>query len=309
VPAVLYIYDFLHGRKLFRVGNILRASAPLLLWLVFSYFYFGQFLPESTAAKLAQTESGRWGRGLIFLRGFYKWRKSFGGVSLILIPLIMYFGLVRVRSLVQDRPTCILICGYLLYLAMYIFVLNPPPYQWYYVPAALLLALVGAYALNFSSCVAQQVCLFLVLGLAVRTTFVHISRPISGKFITYRAGAQYLNEHYPAGTSVAANEIGVLRYFYDKGPIIDGLGLTSKGAIEAIKKRQYGWYLRDYKPQVLFFSNPPREDLEGFVYRDWFREIYKRSMVAWVDSSGVVHDQDVGEKAGAFTLYQRRGDD
>lgn len=66
LAAVLVSYQFIRTRRLPNIEVAIVFVLPLLTWLIFSLMYFGEPLPTSLAAKLAQTEAGLWGEGPVF---------------------------------------------------------------------------------------------------------------------------------------------------------------------------------------------------------------------------------------------------
>jgi hypothetical protein len=135
---LLFAEDLWRRRRMPPRGALVSAGLILGGWALFSRFYFGSFLPNTLGAKLAQTASGRWGTGFIFLKGLTTlirppaWWLS--GVSAIL--------LVVDRIWRADRTVALLLAWQVLHLAAYGLVLNPPPYGWYYAPVGLGVALV-----------------------------------------------------------------------------------------------------------------------------------------------------------------------
>lgn len=95
------------------------------------------------------------------------------------------------------------------------------------------------------------------------------------KLETYRVASNWLNENAPKGSTVGANEIGVIGYHYQNGKIIDGLGLVTKGVGKQVAQKNYSWYIHEYKPDYLVFKEPYRPILEAMVNKEWFTMQYK----------------------------------
>jgi len=246
--------------------------------------YFGELLPHTLTAKVAQTRSGRWGTGFIFLRGLAElpWK-----VSAIFTLAALYLLFVD-RSWFRHRVVVLIFLSNLLYLIAYGLVLNPPAYGWYYSPLSAGMALAPALALDslfgrlrsrsWFNARAATVALVVVLSLAA------VVRPIrtfkkgpSAKYEIYTKASAWLNDNAPDGSSLAANEIGVIGYCYRRGRIIDALGLVTPGVAEHVARGDYGWYLHEYRPDYLMFNDPPRPVLEAMVEEPWFREMYERA--------------------------------
>ena len=64
--AILGTHQVVVQRRLPPLRAVFAFVVVLIPWLVFSVSYFGTIVPTTLGAKLAQTESGRWGTGWIF---------------------------------------------------------------------------------------------------------------------------------------------------------------------------------------------------------------------------------------------------
>ena len=71
LAAILAGYHFVRTRRLPGIKMAIVFLLPLLAWLIFSLVYFGEPLPTSLSAKLAQTDAGLWGRDPVFFRVFW----------------------------------------------------------------------------------------------------------------------------------------------------------------------------------------------------------------------------------------------
>jgi len=254
VPVILFADYVLTRRKLPPWKCVAVLVLILVAWAVFSAAYFGDLLPHTLTAKVAQTRSERWGSGLIFLRGLAElpWTLS------AIFSLAALYLLVVGRSWLRHRVVVLIFVGNLLYLVAYGLVLNPPAYGWYYSPLSAALAV----ALSLAALVRP-----------VRT----FKKGPTAKYEVYAKASAWLNENVPDGSTLAANEIGVIGYCYRRGKIIDALGLVTAGVAEHVARGDYGWYLHEYRPDYLMFNDPPRPFLEAMVDEAWFREMYERA--------------------------------
>lgn len=295
LALVMASYDAILKRRLPSIRMILLFVSPIASWLFFSHSYFGDLLPSTLSAKLGQTESGRWGTGLIFLKGLlYEsiWQgkaprhAAFAAMLLGLAVLVLRF---RRWSILRHPVVHLILIWNATYLAVYGFVLNPPAYPWYYTPLSLGAAIVmtlpleGCDRLLSGKDTARTwvvVVLLLVLALACLQIPLQIARgPVSAKYENYKLAAEWLNANVRAGSTVGANEIGVLRYYFAKGPIIDGLGLVTPEVADHVQQRDYAWYVHRYRPDYLMFNNPHRPLLESMVESDWFQRDYALSTI------------------------------
>ena len=248
---------------------------------------------------------------MLFFDGFRKEGLRHGNVVAILTLIGFVSGLVvfgaRVRrwSLFRLPVLHVLLLWNAAYLMAYGFVLNPPAYPWYYTPLAPGIAAIvalptvaihGQTAGGLPGAARRwglAICLMLAFIAAVNPLRTLLG-PVGAKYEGYRLASEWLNKHAPEGASVGANEIGVLGYFYDRGPIIDGLGLVTPGVAAHVSRRNYDWYVHHYRPDYLMFNHPHRETLEAMVEADWFDDVYALSTV-------------VSTTRREVAIYQRRG--
>jgi hypothetical protein len=283
---------------------------PGVAWLLFSQLYFGTVLPSTLAVKIGQTASGRWGDGLIFLKGLVSsktWQHE--GVLWAAIVLVVVGSTLIVRSrrradFFRHPALNVLVLWNGIYLLVYGLILNPPGYRWYYTPLSLSLAILttvtldaGLRWLNTTHQFRAKILLPVAQGLLVLVALVSpLAVSLGGvtyKYENYRAVADWLNENAPLGSSVGSNEIGILRFYYDKGPIIDGLGLVTPMVAQHVSNQDYSWYVHSYRPAYLVFRHPHRPVLEGMVKEDWFEQAYELQNI--IDTSRM-----------ASAIYQRR---
>ncbi len=292
--AVIVSYDFIKNRRLPSISNTIIFLLPLFIWLLISFIYFGDPLPTSLSAKVNQTLSGRWGTGLIFLKGLFSpqlWQGYSLFVNTTIAAVVLGFAVLVLRfkkwSLFRNPALHLILLWNLAYLIVYGFILNPPDYIWYYTPLSIGIAILAALPIEamfrFLTGIRKirigivSVVIYLVLVL------VGIIRPLklsfesaTPKYENYKLAAEWLNANTKTktGSSVGAIQIGVLRYYYNNGPVIDGLGLVTPGVSEHIQQRDYSWYIHKYKPDYLMFNHPHRKTLEAMVESNWFQKDY-----------------------------------
>jgi hypothetical protein len=86
---------------------------------------------------------------------------------------------------------------------------------------------------------------------------------------------------------VGANDIGMLRYFYEKGPVIDAVGLVDPEIAEHVRQHDFYWYIHHHQPDFLMFNHPPRGVLEAMTDEDWFQREYALQKVIRSGRRGV----------------------
>ncbi|MCB0340273.1 MAG: hypothetical protein KDD53_11745, partial [Bdellovibrionales bacterium] len=126
----IFIHYLLTNRKLPPLSVLAIFLLPLLLWAAFAFLYFGSIVPNTLGAKLAQTASGRWGKGLIFLGQLLNTHLNYTTILLASSSVATTAFLIY-RN--QVKGTLLLLLFWCLsYAVVYGFILNPPPYGWYY---------------------------------------------------------------------------------------------------------------------------------------------------------------------------------
>jgi len=291
LAIIIVSYDLIRNRRLPTISMVLVFLFPVLAWLLFSSIYFGDPLPSTLSAKLGQTESGRWGTGLIFLKGLLSASVWHGHILRNAVTGVVLLGLAvlalrfRQWSIFQHPMLHLILLWNLLYLAVYGLILNPPAYPWYYTPLSigitLLIALPIEALFRFLSntgivkrrIVSATFYLALVLASVVLPLNTSLGS-VTAKYENYKLAAEWLNANAKIGSSVGANEIGVLRYYFTRGTVIDGLGLVTPGVAEHVRQRDYSWYIHRYRPSYLMFNHPHRPVLESMVESAWFQEDY-----------------------------------
>lgn len=285
---VIVSYHLLRTKKFPSVGVISIFLIPILIWLVFSLIYFGSIVPTTLAVKTSQVESGYWGTGYIFLKGFLEesiWNgnkiRSVAIVA-ILVSLIILAVKFRQWTIFRNPVYHLIFLWTIAYLIVYGLILNPPNYRWYYTPLSLGFAILIILPVEFlfrfisdrnlirkgSLVFAVYLVLFLIsLALPIKI----LMNPMHAKYDRYKASAEWLNAHAKTGSSVGADEIGVIGYYYKKGPIIDLLGLITPNVSDHVRKKDFDWPVRQYHPDFVIVNVPHRKMLEDFVDDEWFK--------------------------------------
>jgi len=134
-----------------------------------------------------------------------------------------------------------------LYILIYGVVLDAPAYSWYYTPLTLGMALFSTLCLQRILRGAPTLSRAGVVGVLIGLTVVTLALPLAtsrmpatARHGTHRAAAEWLNRDTPKGAAVGANDIGVLRFYYKNGPIIDGAGLVTPPVVDHLKRGDYG---------------------------------------------------------------------
>lgn len=126
----------------------------------------------------------------------------------------------------------------------------------------------------------------LVLVSLMLPIFVSIAF-MSYEYENYKQGVVWLNANASPGSSVGANDIGILRYLYKKGPIIDAAGLVTPGVVDHLRRRDYSWYIYHYRPNYIMFRYPHWPVIEIMVEDVYFRKNYILQTVIKTRRQGV----------------------
>ena len=288
---VLASYHFIRNRRLPSISMILVFLLPIAIWVTFSLIYFGDAIPSTLSAKLAQIEAGFWGDGPVFFQGLTYYLFQGGDkITMITLGAALLLGLavflVRCRqwSIFRHPVFHLILLWNLVYLIVYGLILRAPAYFWSYTPLALSISLIITLLAEelyryFSEPIRTRrvflptiYLLLILVGLYV--PFVLTQAPRSWTYKTYTQAAEWLNANAEDGSSVGANDIGMLRYFYEKGPVIDAVGLVDPEIAEHVRQGDFDWYIHQHQPDYLMFNHPPRGELEAMTEEDWFQKEY-----------------------------------
>ncbi len=288
--VLILIADFIFTKKkLPDYKIILIFFLTILPWFIFSRIYFGSYLPTTIAVKLAQQQTDFWGSGLIFLKGFTTVFLGNKTVSIFIISLFIIsavFIFIKRKNIFQDKIFKLIIIWSALYFLVYGFILNPPAYPWYYTPFAVILSLVFAKAieilLNDYLLLSEGKIIFVILMLFILGLIIPyktLTGRFTKKFENYRAVSTWLNQNARPGSSVAIDEIGILGYYYNKGKIIDILGLINPEVIPHLIKKDYMWFVENYKPDFIVSDYPAAPIYNRIIFSKELREKYKTSVI------------------------------
>ena len=292
--GIMFVHFLVAKRQLPRKTAIAVFVLPLLCWFTFSWFYFGNFIPTTLAAKLAQPAAGLWGQGHIFLKGFSYgtyWYPEPPIAEFIILPLAL-IGLLSSlwqkahRHFLLHTITVIIVSWNLIHLITYAWILDAPAYEWYYTPFALgigVLAAVGVRRIYYFvvedlagvSKMTLPVILAIIAVVAVSMPLRLVDDDFPSIYYSYRESANWLNENAPPGSSVGANDIGVLRFFYENGRVICAGGLVNPDVIPHLLDGEFEWYIHEYQPDYLMFIIKPHGIMVRMVLDDWFKEMYE----------------------------------
>ncbi len=261
---VLLLWLVFKEKRIPPLMSILIFFVTAVPWFVFSQLYFGMLIPSTIYIKLTQTSSEFFGTGLVYLKGIFRVFPGGIFVSGLIIGLLIgsfIFILVRNRDRLKNPFFIIIIFWTLSHFLIYAFILNPPPYPWYYAPYTLLFTVIFSAALEeiyklFHHRKIFYVFFVVVLLAGLIIPLKTIFSPYNYKYRMYTAAAEWLNSNASPGSSVLLDEIGIVGYYYRQGKIIDVFGLVNPESAVKINAGDYDWTIQHYKPDYIIADYP-----------------------------------------------------
>lgn len=244
--------------------------ALVLLNMLFNYNYYGEFMPQTFAAKMQQGDSGLW-RSFPFLRVSHiiLWGDKVifpYANALFMVIYISFAALGAVYSFKISEAARIL-AVFLALNTMFYLALNIPGYPWYYAIyyyAGFIFFAYGLYAIYefIKNKVAGSKyipafttsALFLVFFFTL-FYFSAVSLKDTNLNVEYKFAGEWLEANTSKEASVACVEIGHIGW-YSKRHIIDILGLVTPLNAKFIGEKRFDEWLNHYSPDYIFTHYP-----------------------------------------------------
>lgn len=248
--ASLYFTKKQNIKELF-VGS-LYIFIPLGIWLAWSYFYFGEFLPQTLQVKVWQGESGRWGEGFIYLKSLFEYLKNgfgavpstIGSLISIVLGLLSFFAIYK-KFNVKNLEFLILFVFLVMHTFLYGIIFNVPGYFWYYtlfVVTIICFGFVGAFSIAHKDRKISYIFIVILFIPFLYNYIVIFSSPINDPRINnYHEVADWLKYNTSPDSILLHDEVGAIA-FYSKHRTLDTLGLTNPQYLPALKKGQVGLF-------------------------------------------------------------------
>ena len=243
-----------------------KYIAPLIILIIhftFNYYYYGNFTPDTSGAKIAHGQSGYWKVGPWFIAWFYMVLVE-GGVSLFLL----FFSAVGVYKLRNISTTRIIVIHSLTLLTFYV-VLDIPYYNWYYAPLVVYVVYFGIAGLYETLRALNPKNIKSVVIVSVMVCSLFLAVPIVQKFSLgrdwhyyYDAGS-WISQHTENDASIAMVEIGIVGYFSDRH-VIDILGLVNPINASHVAQADVVSWMKTYDADYIL-AHEPLWDLEEAV--------------------------------------------
>jgi len=277
--AVLFLYYIITYKKLPPLKAILIFLITITPWFVFSIFYFDSFLPTSISVKLSQGNFNMFGEGFVFLEGI---RSKIPGTiwSVIIIFASLSFSvtyiIIKWKTLKLNNSIKIIVLWGIALFISYAFILNAPPYPWYYTPFALPFTLIISITLGslIKSKRYELIVIYMVFIAACLLPLKTYSEGFYPKYENYKNIAEWLNKNSRPNTTIAVDEIGILRYYYKNGKIVDVLGLVNPEVVPHLNKKDFGWYISEYQPEFIVNDYPKIMNHAGRDDERFFNSYY-----------------------------------
>lgn len=257
-----------------------------LPWIVYSWIALGSVVPDTLAAKIAQTRSGFWGEGWLFLTDWWPLLQTSQPLLLWGIATVGFAVVGASYWYLHGRPNRVIV-----YLALftggfvlaYGVALNVPNYHWYYGLPVYFLSVLAAVGAGHLWEVGRERLDTLhlaagVMGAVAIIGFGWLGFPQGANGTHYAAIGQWLEENTEPDARIAATEIGYIGWYADR-PIIDYLGLISTDSTEELREGDLVSWVERENPDYWVRWHPPmafEEDLSAQIWFDHaFDETYR----------------------------------
>jgi hypothetical protein len=267
-----YIYKKRKLPSLQMTGGFLLFVLP---WFIFSKIYFGSFLPTTIEAKLSQYELGLFGSGLVFLTNSARVIPGHH-LTIVAVLITVTFGSIylfkkKIQIYENTGISLILIWSSSLFIT-YALIINAPPYQWYYIPFTLPISILVSYILH-DILKPGKIRMIIITVMFLAACILPLKNYIEGynpKYVNFIKSVDWLNKNATNGSLLAVDDIGILGYHYNKGKIVDALGLINPEVAEHLKRKDYNWFLDHFKPEFIVHEYPQlQKHLRGDENRFW----------------------------------------
>lgn len=260
--AGIIFLHYLYAKRKFPFLNMLAGFSLIILpWFIFSKLYFNSFLPTTISAKLSQYELGLFGNGLIFFTNSARVipGKYFTVLLIISTLLFSLLYLYKIRKLNSSSVgiNLILIWSAALFIT-YGFIINAPPYQWYYIPFTIAVSILVSRVLSttIKNYLFQNILILLFFLIANISPIKNYLEGYNPKYYNFTRAVEWLNHNAKNGDLLAVDDVGILGYNYKKGRLIDALGLINPEVAIHLKKKDYNWFLDHFKPEFICHEFP-----------------------------------------------------
>jgi hypothetical protein len=294
--ASIIIVSILMKRRAPSIISIVICALVLLIWLIPTYLYFGNILPESVMAKSSLFAGNEWSgiqsgffeKGIMLMFGLSdKVYFSLGSAQIILwfvsfgITILFVIGLFKG---IKAYPTIVISAIFFILLLFFYFFGSPVRmFSWYTILPSIVFMLVAAAGVeylvnNIISAWLGRLSLGIIFLLCIGSILYGSPRraKITHEIKKDKKLIHYLDKNASGIKSIMISDIGYIGYF-KTWRIIDGSGLISP---QVLTRKDGGKlpYLSDIfnkeKPDVIFFkvgilhSDIIKENMRYATFRD-----------------------------------------
>lgn len=241
-------------------------SVAPMAWILYAWFIFGSFLPNTFEVKKLQGQEEEF---LPFFRTLVMdWLPNFGKQLILLNSPVLNIGWILAcfgigHALARRRKFIIFPVWIAIYAAGYS-LLGVAAYPWYRLPVLFVfqimaaLGLTGIMILLFRLLPSKWLKLFLPAGIALLylfflgrpTAFVATHYAGDARGPGYKAMCDWFRENADPDASIAYVEVGYLGYYTDNR-IIDLAGLVTPDVIPHLKEHDTDWAFEYYNPDYI----------------------------------------------------------
>ena len=263
--------------------KFLGTSALIITpWVLFSIYYYGTSVPTTLEAKIAQGNSPYWVDS--YIQGIIKWLPAFFYESTTIFYLFLILAVYGVYTTIKNKlynrvPAALLLIYSVLHIIAYS-LLGIPEYHWYYVPYAIVVAILALIGIQFIYDNITLPKLYVVIsGLTLTTLFISLlfmqGIPIEKRFLTYKEVGNYLKNN-PPNVSVGLMEIGIIGFYANDVQVFDFAGIVTPVQRERLPEgKAVSWLTEEFegKPDVVVIRGE-KHPLEPDFHKQ-FQEYYE----------------------------------
>jgi hypothetical protein len=296
---------------------VMGFSAVFLVWLVYAFFTFGYFLPNTLSAKMAQLRSGLWKPfpTVLVENWIPEWSRwlapSIVPNTLPFLSLPWFLVAIGIISTVRKKRKWLIFLSWgMAYIVGYT-LLGVAAYPWYRLPVTFILQILLALGLiasvEFTSELSNRHGMKLrIVGRAASTVLVGIviaaigmqsidralEYPSDPRRESYLGLCNWIRENTQPSESIAYIEIGFLGYYTDNR-IIDLAGLTTPEITPHVADGDFAWGFWYNEPDYYIYLPDFDWALAGIQADPRFSQQYKQ--IATLR----------GPREADFTIYKR----
>lgn len=282
-------------KKLPEFKTVIPFLVIVLSYLFFSLLYFGNIMPTSLSVKISQQKFNIIDGN--FIDGFVT---NFPGGETLAVAFysLIFIGILILifssESIFKHQIFKILSIYFVIHILIYHFIINPPPYPWYYSDYIIFYSLIIGNLIQkffdyFVKARNEMILIFTALfifSIGLIFPLRTIKNGYNEKYLVYKNTASFLNSLSYNQTKLATDEIGIFGFYYN-GKIIDELGLITPIAIEGIKQNDFSYVIEKTQPEFVVVDYPSYPHYKSYINEDWFRRDYFKFYILKYPNTGI----------------------